>query len=134
MEHVLSLTSGRRYNFMVRCIVMFLLRWENLTSISLRGFKERCQYLCREGPFIKLTRTVLAISGPPYPPACAHRFGQDHPSSVDSLEDSLQVYPSCDFSYQNRSNSFRAKLLVDAEEIDLNHFLFSKHQDKANCF
>lgn len=30
---------------MVRCIVMFLLRWENFTSISLRGFKERCQYL-----------------------------------------------------------------------------------------
>lgn len=42
---VLSLTSGRRYNFMVRCIVMFLLKWENFTSISLRGFKERCQYL-----------------------------------------------------------------------------------------
>lgn len=42
------LTSGRRYNFMVRCIVMFLLRWENFTSISLRGFKERCQYLRKE--------------------------------------------------------------------------------------
>lgn len=30
---------------MVRCIVMFLLRWENLTSISFRGFRDRCQYL-----------------------------------------------------------------------------------------
>lgn len=131
---VLSLTSGRRYNFMVRCIVMFLLKWENLTSISLRGFSERCQYLRREGPSVKLSPTSVAISTPPYPPACAHRFGQDHPSGVDRLEDSLQVYPSCDFSYQNRSNSFRAKLLVDAEEIDLNHFLFSEHQNKANYF
>lgn len=70
----------------------------------------------------------------PYLPACAHRFGQDHPSGVDRLEDSLQVYPSCDFSYQNWSDSFRAKLFVDAEEIDLNHFLFPKHQNKANYF
>lgn len=30
---------------MVRCIVMFLLRWENFTSMSFRGFRERCQYL-----------------------------------------------------------------------------------------
>lgn len=113
---------------------MFLLKWENLTSISLRGFNERCQYLRREGPLVKPTRAFGDISIPPHPPACAHRLGQDHPSSVDRLEDSLQVYPSCDFSYQNRSNSFRAKLLVHAEEIDLNHFLFSEHQNKANYF
>lgn len=30
---------------MVRCIVIFLLRWENFTSISFRGFRDRCQYL-----------------------------------------------------------------------------------------
>lgn len=119
---------------MVRCIVMFLLKWENLTSISLRGLSERCQYLCGEGPLVKLSRTSGGISIPPHPPARAHRFGQDHPSSVDRLEDSLQVYPSCDFSYQNRSNSFGAELLVDAEEIDLHHSLLSKHQNKADCF
>lgn len=132
IECALSLTSGRRYSFMVRCIVMFLLKWENLTSISLRGFNERCQYLCKVVPLVKLIRTFAGVSIPSFPPAGSHRFGQYHSSGVDCLEDSLQVHPSCDFSYQNRSNSFRAKLLVDAEEIDLNHFLFSKHQDKAN--
>lgn len=30
---------------MVRCMVIFLLRWENFTSISFRGFRDRCQYL-----------------------------------------------------------------------------------------
>lgn len=30
---------------MVLCRVMFLLRWENLTSTSFLGFRERCQYL-----------------------------------------------------------------------------------------
>ena len=30
---------------MVRCRVMFLLRWENFTSTSFLGFRERCQYL-----------------------------------------------------------------------------------------
>lgn len=30
---------------MVLCSVMFLLRWENLTSTSFLGFRERCQYL-----------------------------------------------------------------------------------------
>lgn len=55
MVRALSLTSGRRYNFMVRCIVMFLLKWENLTSISLRGFKERCQYLREDVPLVKLS-------------------------------------------------------------------------------
>lgn len=64
------------------------------------------------------------------PPACAHRFGQYHSSSVNRLKDTLQVDPSGDFSYQNRSNSLGAKLFVDAEEIDLDHFLFSKHQEK----
>lgn len=67
---------------------------------------------------------------PSDPPACAHRFGQYHSSSVDCLKDALQVDPSGDFSNQNRSDSLGAKLLVDAEEIDLNHFLFSKHQAK----
>lgn len=66
------------------------------------------------------------------PPACAHRFGQNHSSSVDRLKDTLQVDPSGDFSNQNRSNSFGAKLLVDAEEVDLNHFLFSKHGKQKN--
>lgn len=129
---MLSLTSGRRYNFIVRCIVMFLLRWENFTSISLRGFNERCQYLCIDIRFVTDTsqknregcvhawRAILSD-----PPACAHRFRQNHSSSVDRLKDTLQVDPSGDFSNQNRSNSFGAKLLVDAEEVDLNHFLFS---------
>lgn len=113
---------------------MFLLKWENLTSISLRGFKERCQYLCKDVPLVKLNIHRHFYSA--YPPAGAHGLGQDHPGSVDRLEDSLQVHPPCDFSYQNWSDSFRAKLLVDAEEIDLNHFLFSKktktkkHQNK----
>lgn len=65
------------------------------------------------------------------PPACAHRFGQYHSSSVNSLKDALQVDPSGDLSDQNRSNSFGTKLLVDAEEIDLNHFLFSKNRRKT---
>lgn len=60
------------------------------------------------------------------PPARANRFGQHHSGSVDRLEDTLQVYPSGDFSDQNRSHSFGAKLLVHAEEVDLNHFLFSE--------
>lgn len=30
---------------MVLCRVMFLLRWENFTSTSFLGFRERCQYL-----------------------------------------------------------------------------------------
>lgn len=60
------------------------------------------------------------------PPACAHRFGQHHSSSVNSLKNTLQIDPSGDFSDQNRSHSFGAKLLVDAEEIDLDHFLFSE--------
>lgn len=64
------------------------------------------------------------------PPARAHRFGQYHSSSVNSLEDALPVDPSGDLSDQNRSDSFGTKLLVDAEEIDLNHFLLSKEQEK----
>lgn len=44
---------------MVRCIVMFLLRWENFTSISLRGFKERCQYLHKD---IRLVYHWLKLS------------------------------------------------------------------------
>lgn len=33
---------------MVLCRVMFLLRWENLTSTSFLGFRERCQYLSKD--------------------------------------------------------------------------------------
>lgn len=115
---------------MVRCIVMFLLKWENLTSISLRGFRERCQYLRCQKLHISTRHREKALGAQCVsdPPACAHRFGQYHSGGVDRLEDTLQVYPSGDFSYQNRSDPFGAKLLVDAEEIDLNHFLFSKHQ------
>lgn len=113
---------------MVRCIVMFLLKWENLTSISLRGFNDRCQYLLKEAPLVQLMATFTLGSTPPHTPARAHGFGQHHPGGVDRLEDALQVYPPRDFSYQNRSDPFRPKLLVDAEEIDLNHSLFSKHQ------
>lgn len=48
---------------MVRCIVMFLLKWENFTSISLRGFKERCQYLRKEISLVTDTdRRVCAYS------------------------------------------------------------------------
>lgn len=49
---------------MVRCIVMFLLRWENFTSISFRGFKERCQYL-HEGNVIKYQLMQWMKSNPP---------------------------------------------------------------------
>ena len=39
-------TSGRRYSFTVLCMVMFRLKWENLTSINFFGFRDLCQYLC----------------------------------------------------------------------------------------
>lgn len=65
-----------------------------------------------------------------HPPACAHRFGQYHSSGINRLKDPLQVNPSGDLSDENRSDSFGAKLLVHAEEINLNHFLFSKTQEQ----
>ena len=33
------------YSFKCLCMVMFRLKWENLTSISFLGFRGRCQYL-----------------------------------------------------------------------------------------
>ena len=44
----LILTSGNLKSLRVRCIVKFLVRWENLTAISFHGFGDRCQYLTWE--------------------------------------------------------------------------------------
>ena len=44
----LILTSGNLKSLRVQCIVMFLVRWENLTAISFLGFSDRCQYLSWE--------------------------------------------------------------------------------------
>ena len=56
-------------------------------------------------------------------PAGSHWFGQHHPGRVGSLEEALLVDPSGDLSDQDRSHSFRAKLLVNAQIIYFHHFL-----------
>ena len=58
------LASGSRYSFMVRCMVMFLLKWENLTSISFRGFRDRCQYLWGHRPPVLRGPWQVALKGP----------------------------------------------------------------------
>lgn len=58
------LASGSRYSFMVRCMVMFLLKWENFTSISFRGFRDRCQYLWGHRPPVLRGLWQVALRGP----------------------------------------------------------------------
>lgn len=48
-----------------------------------------------------------------------NRCRQKRTNCVHSLESSLDVATSCDFLDQDRRQSFRAELLVDAEEVDL---------------
>lgn len=56
-----------------------------------------------------------------YSPATSHRFGQHYASSVNSLEDSFQVHPPCDLSYQYRGYPFWSKFLVNTKEVNFNH-------------
>lgn len=56
-----------------------------------------------------------------YLPTTSHWFGQHHTSSVNGLENSLQVHPPCDLSYQYRSYSFGSKFLVNTKEVNFNH-------------
>ena len=51
-----------------------------------------------------------------------HRHGQHDPSRVDSLKDSGEIDAAGDFLNQDRGQSLRSQLLVDAEEIDFRHF------------
>lgn len=95
---------------------------------ELAGVQRAMPVPAQRIPVCTQTGFHLLPSIPSHPPACAHGFGQYHSSSVDRLKDALKVDPSGDFPDQNWSDSFGAKLLVDAEKIDLNHFLFSKHQ------
>lgn len=66
-------------------------------------------------------------------PASSHRFGQYHTGSVHCLKDALKIDPSGDLSDQNWSDPFGSQLLVDAQEIDLYHFLFPKSQEQQLC-
>ena len=52
----LILTSGNLKSLRVRCIVMFLVRWENLTAINILGFSDRCQYLTWEKKVVESPR------------------------------------------------------------------------------
>lgn len=56
-------------------------------------------------------------------PAGAQWSGQHDRSTVDGLVDTLLVYPSGEFSYQNRSHPLEAQLLMNAQELDLHHAL-----------
>lgn len=56
-------------------------------------------------------------------PAGAQRSGQHDGSGVDGLVETLPVYPSGEFSYQNRSHPLAAQLLMNAQEPDVHHAL-----------
>ena len=85
----LILTSGNLKSLRVRCIVMFLVRWENLTAISFLGFSDRCQYLTWEkkevveSPWRKYTSVQIVH----VPHICktflhSHKFEEDLPISI----------------------------------------------------
>ena len=56
-------------------------------------------------------------------PASTDRLGQYNTSRVDGLKNALHVHTSGNFSNQDGSHSFRAQLLVNAQEIDFHHLL-----------
>lgn len=56
-------------------------------------------------------------------PAGTQRSGQHDRSGVDGLVKTLLVYPSGEFSYQNRSHPLEAQLLMNAQELDVHHVL-----------
>ncbi|KAH3686687.1 hypothetical protein WICPIJ_002331 [Wickerhamomyces pijperi] len=62
--------------------------------------------------------------------AHGHRRRQHDPSSVQILEDTLQIDPSRDLLDQNRSQSLGSELLVHTDEVDLHGFnqLFAHFQ------
>lgn len=84
---------------MVRCMVMFLLRWENFTSISFRGL----------GTDASTCRCQQALVTPP--------------RQCKQLGKCPQVDPPSYLADQNRCHSLGAQLLVDTQEVDLHHLL-----------
>ena len=57
---IIGITSGSLYNFNVLCIVIFLVRCENFTSINFLGFKDLCQYLIKI-LFNKASKTTSSL-------------------------------------------------------------------------
>lgn len=122
---------------MVLCRVMFLLRWENLTSTSFLGFRERCQYLTqmeikngKEAKTRQNIKDVTARSGCKVValPACGNGLGQHHPGCVNSLKYSLQVYPPRDLPDEHGGHALGTQLLVNAQEVYFHHSLQSARE------
>lgn len=63
----------------------------------------------------------LGVEGPVPVAADRDGLGQQHPSSVDSLENAHQVHASGDLLDQHGGHSLGPQLLVYAQEIDLYH-------------
>ena len=59
-------------------------------------------------------------------PASCHWFWKDNASGINSLENTFQVHPSCDFSDKNRSHSFLSQFLMHAKKVYFDDFLFSE--------
>ena len=76
-------------------------------------------------PLPKLRETnlyeLLRVQGPVKVPAGREWGRNNHPSSITCLPNVEQVDPPGDFPYQHRRQPLSPQLLVNAQEVDLNH-------------
>jgi hypothetical protein len=81
-------------------------------------------------PQLEQDACVFKICTKRFLPAGANRLWQHYPSSVNSLENPLQVNPPGYLTDKDWSHPLRAQLLVDTQEIDLHHLLLSEEGGK----